>query len=116
MPCNAEFGIIDSIDTDLLKEYDYEPKRYGCTAIDDDALEGWQERLLEMESYFHRLGRPEHGLARWGITLIPPRSLALFYDIVKNDTDIKFSDQAEGLLLKIEEAMRCEKFMIHYGV
>ena len=116
MPCNAEFGIIEQMDTSPWKEYDYTPERYGCVAIDDDALNGWAGRLLGLESYFHCLGRPEHGLARWGITLIPPRSLALLYDIVKNDTDLSFITQTEILLLKIEEAMRRKKFMIHYGV
>ncbi len=77
----AEFGIID--DFDINKDYgdNYEPQRYHCVAICDDALNDWWERLTEMKSYFHCFNRPSKALARWGITIIPPESLSLLIEI-----------------------------------
>lgn len=71
----AEFGIID--DFDPQKDYDdsYEPERYHCIAICDDALNDWWDDIQDMRTYFHCYNRPETALARWGVTLIPPESL-----------------------------------------
>lgn len=68
----AEFGIIDDFDTNKDYGHSYEPERYHCVAICDDALDDWWERLTEMNSYFHCFSRPSKALARWGITIIPP--------------------------------------------
>lgn len=35
-----------------------------------------------MQNYFHSLNHPEYGLAHYGITIIPPESLLLFFDII----------------------------------
>lgn len=114
--CNAEFGVIDNFDES--KDYGgaYEPQAYNCAAIDDDALSGWRERLETMRTYFHSFDRPETSLARYGVTLIPPASLELFYDIVQNDTAPEFAAQVPAVLAVIERAQRENKFIIHYGV
>lgn len=80
----AEFGIIDAIDEHT--KFDYEPEKYGCTAIEDAPyLDDWQPELAMMKTFFHTLGRPEFGVARYGITIIPPESLPQFQDIVLRD-------------------------------
>ena len=114
MPCYAEFGIINNFDKE--KDYsDYEPKMYNCVGIDDNALNSWWVRLESMKSYFHAYSRPEMALARCGVTLIPPDSLDLFYDIVKNDTPSEFTEQVADVLAIISKAKHNSKYIIHYG-
>jgi len=115
MPCVAEFGIIENFDRE--KDYsEYEPQKYNCVSIDDDALNNWWARLEGMKSYFHTYSRPEKALARWGVTLIPPESLDLFHAIVKDDTQPEYHEQAAAVLSVIKEAKRDGKFVIHFGV
>ncbi len=112
----TEFGIIDIIEKD--KDYSkYEPNRYHCIYIDDDRyINDWWDRLTLMKTYFHNLNHPETGLARWGVTLIPPESLAAFQDIVISDQRINEDKQLVLLAEKIRQAIRENKYMIHYGV
>lgn len=112
----AEFGIIDKIEKD--KDYsEYEPHRYHCVFIDDDAyINDWWNQLILMKTYFHNLNRPEMGLARWGVTLIPLESLGAFQDIVISDKRINKDKQLVLLAEKIEQAIRENKYMIHYGI
>ena len=44
-------------------------------------IDDWWDKLVLLKTYFHSLDRPEFGLARWGITLIPPESLSGFQEI-----------------------------------
>lgn len=116
MPCNAEFGIIDDFDKEKDYGEEYMPEKYKCVSIDDDILNNWWERLVTMKSYFHCYSRPETALARYGITLIPPESLDLFYDIVAEDTKEKYKEQVSSVLEVIRRAKNENKFVIHYGV
>lgn len=72
----AEFGIIEKIDA--KKDYSgYDPETYRCIRISDDVyINDWWPALSVMKTYFHSLNRPAAGLARWGVTLIPPISAA----------------------------------------
>lgn len=111
----TEFGIIDIID--FKKDYKYEPERYNCVFIDDDTyINDWWERLITMKTYFHCMDRPSRALDRWGITLIPPESLATFQDIVISDYRINSDDHLVELAEKIKEAIENNKFLIHFGV
>lgn len=111
----TEFGIIDIID--FKKEYKYEPERYNCVFIDDDTyINDWWKRLSTMKTYFKCMDRPSIALDRWGITLIPPESLATFQDIVISDYRINSDVHLVELAKKIKEAMKNNKFMIHFGV
>ena len=112
----AEFGIIDQID--FQKDYSgYEPEKYQCIAIDDNIyIDDWWECLNKMKTYFHCMSRPNTGLARWGITLIPPESLVEFQDIVLSDMRLYSDDNLVNLARKIKMAIDENKFMIHYGV
>jgi hypothetical protein len=69
--------------------------------------------LAGMKTYFHAFERPEHGLACWGITIIPAESLSLFYDVV---TSSKHADALHELASKIVQAKEQNKCMIHFGV
>ena len=111
----TEFGIIEDIAE--TQEYDYSPQKYHCVAIDDQMyIDDWWDKLVLLKTYFHSLKRPEFGLARWGITLIPPESLPAFQEIVLSDKRLSKDEQLVALANKIQEAIDKDKYIIHYGV
>ncbi|MDR4361082.1 short-chain dehydrogenase, partial [Bacillus anthracis] len=54
--------------------------------------------------------------AYWGITIIPPDSLAIFYETVTSSKFFKKSDELNELASKIVQAVAEKKYMIHYGI
>lgn len=111
----TQFGIIDHIEKYL--KYEYEPETYHCVCIDDEVyIDDWWDKLLLMKTYFFDLNRPEMGLNRWGITLIPPESLSIFQDIVISDKRIQTDEHLVALANTIQKAITENKYMIHYGV
>ncbi|ASA22452.1 hypothetical protein [Paenibacillus donghaensis] len=115
MACVAQFGIVEIFEED--KDYsDYEPEKYNCVAIDDDYLNEWWEELTLLQTYSHSYSRPEFALARWGVTLIPPASLAAFYDIVAKDHRARTSQELLDLMTLLRQAISENKYVIHYGV
>ena len=83
---------------------------------DDDYLDDWWSRLELIPTFFHTLDRPELGLARYGITLIPPESLPALEEIVLSDRRIQTDEQLVELSRVLREAIRRKKHMIHFGV
>ncbi len=110
----TEFGIIEDIGE--TQEYSYEPEKYQCVCIDDAYIDDWWNKLVLLKTYFHSLDRPEYGLARWGITLIPPKSLPGFQEIVLSDKRINEDAHLRELADKIQDAISRNKFMIHFGI
>ncbi len=111
----TEFGVIEDIGE--TKEYSYDPEKYQCVYIDDDIyIDDWWDKLVLLKTYFHSLDRPELGLARWGITIIPPDSLPGFQEIVLSDKRINEDVHLRDLADKIQDAISRNKFMIHFGV
>ena len=111
----TEFGVIEDIGE--TKEYSYDPEQYQCVYIDDDIyIDDWWDKLVLLKTYFHSLDRPELGLARWGITIIPPDSLPGFQEIVLSDKRINEDVHLRDLADKIQDAISRNKFMIHFGV
>ncbi|RSK26036.1 short-chain dehydrogenase [Bacillus sp. HMF5848] len=115
MPCDHEFGIIDAFDRQT--EYSvYEPHQYNCISVDDDVINNLIPHLTIMKTYFHSINRPAYGLAHWGISIIPPESLPLFYDVITTSRLFKKSIELNELALKIAEARESNKYMIHFGI
>ena len=111
----AEFGIIEDIGE--TQKYFYASEKYQCVCIDDDIyIDDWCDKLVLLKTYFHSLDRPEFGLARYGITLIPPESLPGFQEIVLSDRRINKDANLRKLADKIQDAINRNKFMIHFGV
>ncbi len=111
----TEFGVIEDIGE--TKEYSYDPEKYQCVYIDDDIyIDDWWDKLVLLKTYFHSLDRPELGLARWGITIIPPDSLPGFQEIVLADKRINEDVHLRELADKIQDAISRNKFMIHFGI
>ena len=116
MPCVAEFGIIEEFEKNKDYSTEYEPQKYNCVAIDDDILNDWWEELTLIKTYFHCYSRSEFGLARWGVTLVPPESLEAFYNIVSKDEKSKASEELTNLMILLRKAILENKYVIHYGV
>lgn len=111
----TEFGIIEDIDE--TQSYSYAPDKYHCVFIDDEIyIDDWWNKLLLLKTYFHSLNRPEFGLARYGITLIPPESLPAFQEIVLSDKRLKQDENLVKLAETIQDAIQRNKYMIHYGI
>ncbi len=110
-----EFGIIE----DMINEArDYViPEREQCVSIADDVyIDDWWNQLCIMKTYFYGFDRPKLGLARYGVTLIPPESLPAFQEIVLSDRRINEDDHLVALAKMIQDAIDRKKFMIHFGV
>ena len=111
----TEFGIIEDINE--TQSYSYDPEKYHCVLIDDEIyIDDWWNKLLLLKTYFHSLNRPEFGLARYGITLIPPESLPAFQEIVLSDKRLKQDENLVKLAETIQDAIQRNKYMIHYGI
>jgi len=110
------FGIIDEID--MNKDYsEYEPQKYNCIFIDEDAyLNDWWPQLCGMKTFFHNMDRSETALARYGVTIIPPESLPVFLGIVSGDSRINSDEHLSELARVIQKAIESGKHMIHFGV
>lgn len=100
-----EFGIIDNTEN-VKRNIGYEPQKYKCISVDDEIIIDLNENLSIMRTYFHSLERPEFGLAYWGITIIPPESLPMFFDVVTSSTLYKKSAELNELASKILQAKR----------
>lgn len=116
MPCTHEFGILPEIDR--KKDYgdSFEPEKYGCVAIDDDYLNDWWGELELLPSFLHCFDRPEQGLARYGVTLLPPASAGQLARIIEKDKRLQEGTDLVDLVLLLRQAEKEEKFVIHYGV
>ena len=111
----TEFGIIEDINE--TQSYSYDPDKYHCVFIDDEIyIDDWWNKLLLLKTYFHSLNRPEFGLARYGITLIPPESLPVFQEIVLSDKRMKQDENLVKLAETIQDAIQRNKYMIHFGI
>ena len=115
----AEFGIIN--DFNEKKDYTgYYPEKYHCVAIDDDLyLNDWWSDLSRIDTlnvYSKGVLQPQKALSRWGITINPPKSLPNFLDIVAKDKRYKKDANLVALAALIDEAIKAQKYVIHYGV
>lgn len=103
----TEFGIIECFEK-------------GEYVLDESSkliyIDDWWNKLLTIKTYFHDLNQPSQALDRWGVTLIPPESLATFQDIVLSDKRIYEDKQLIELANLIAIAIEQNKFMIHFGV
>ena len=114
-----EFGIIDYLIKD--KRYDeYEPEEYNCISVNDDLIDEiiskYVEEFTDVKTYAHIITKPMWGLNYCGITLIPPESLEKFFNIITNANNQYKSQELNLLLKKITEAIKGNKYLIHYGI
>jgi hypothetical protein len=104
-----DFGIITD---DKIEYKDYEPAKYGCVEVDEDALDNIAIQFKDIDTFWHSRLRPNYGLAYWGITLIPPRSLGAFKAIFEATENLAFAE----VVTVINNAIAQNKWVIHFGV
>lgn len=126
MPYIHEFGIIANID-EVKDDIGYAPETYGCITIHGDFIDDLRtndfgektdfgEKIDKLQTFAHSTDRPYNNLCYYGITLIPPSSHTYFLKIVNEANDEYKSEELEQLIKKIEEAIKGDKWMIHFGV
>ena len=105
-----DFGIMDIAPT-LEQEYNkYEPEKFHCISAGDENIEALLIELSVIPCYWHSLKRRKRGLAYYGITLIPPRSLKEFVSAIDGKLQL---NELKDLLQKAD---RENKFVIHFGI
>ncbi|QFT89217.1 hypothetical protein FIU87_11210 [Bacillus sp. THAF10] len=110
-----EFGIIE--DFNIRKDYSYySPEEYSCISVDDDLIQNFSESLKMMKSYFHSYERLGFGLAYCGVTIIPPESLTLFYEVIVSSPSFKESSNLTDLAAKVSKSNEEKRYMIHFGI
>lgn len=105
-----EFGIMQNA-PEKGKRYDeYEPQKYNCISVDDAYVEKLDEKLIDVDFYWHTTDVSGKGLAYCGVTLIPPCSLQNFIEVVKDDPHLT------ELRTLAESAKRENQWIIHFGL
>lgn len=120
MPYVHEFGIIASIE-EVKYDIGYAPEKYGCITVDGDFIDelcttDFGEKIDKLQTFAHSTDRPHNNLCYFGITLIPPNSHEYFLKIVREVNEDYKSEELENLIKKIDEAIKENKWMIHFGV
>jgi hypothetical protein len=112
----SEFGIIDIFDS--MKDYTniYEPKKYDCIAICEEALNDWYPLLQKMPTYHGRYSCPAFNIARYAVTLIPPTSLDLLINAIKSSTKAEFREDSLEIVDLLEKAKMKNRYVILYDV
>jgi hypothetical protein len=105
-----EFGILQSEPIKGIRFDNYEPEKYNCIPVDDDFIEPILSELADIDFYWHTVDIPGKGLAYWGITLLPPKSLDSVIDIIINITELSLLME---LLLKAKDE---NNYVIHFGI
>lgn len=115
-----EFGIMDCIEND--KEYVlYEPEKYNCISVKGDLFDelfskDFGEKMGSLKTFAHNTNRPYKSLAYLGITLIPPSSHIQFLTIVSEANGEYKSEELKELMKIIAEAIKKDKWLIHFGI
>ena len=105
-----EFGIMPQAPRPGERFDCYEPKKYRCVSVPDEAIEPLLEAFRLGKTYWHTLDRPEPGLAYAGITLIPPETLDAYLEIVRKEPELT------ELAALFTEAKTSGSFVIHFGI
>ncbi len=93
------------------RRYDrYEPEKYNCIFADDDYIENIITEFCHIDTFWHTTEVKGKGLDYCGITLIPPESLNEIADIIRDIHGL------EELLKLIQEALKENKWIIHFGL
>ena len=105
-----EFGIMQK-NPDPQKRYDgYMPEAYSCISVRDSLILPRCAKLKALKCYWHTLERPGLGLAYYGVTLIPPKSLVGFMDILWDEPELS------ELMALFAKAQQENKYVIHFGI
>ena len=114
-----EFGIIDSFEENKWYS-EYEPEKHNCISVNDDLIEEliikYNEELMAIKTYFQVTTQPGNGLDYYGVTLIPLKSLIQFRDVIIKANSQYQSQELQALIEMITDAIKKDKYLIHYGI
>ncbi len=103
-----EFGIMEEIPQAGCRYDEYVLEKYDCISIDDDIVEEFANRLLDVDMHWHTIDIFGKGLAYCGITLIPPVSLAAVIEEADN------FDELFELRELLRQAQQENLYVIHF--
>mgnify|MGYP000938533963 CR=1 FL=1 len=107
-----EFGIMQNVPKSEERFDSYEPQKYNCICVDDDFIEPIMMDLQNIDCYWHTLQREEKGLAYYGVTLIPPKSIDAFIKVLSSQN----KDDYISLISLAKQAKEHCKYIIHFGI
>ncbi|SHJ20283.1 hypothetical protein [Lutispora thermophila] len=114
-----EFGIIESFEENKWYSH-YEPEKYNCISVNgyliEELIAMYNEELKAIKTYFQVTTQPAAGLDYCGVTIIPPESLIEFRDVITKANNCFKSKEFQLLIEKITEAIKENKYFIHYGI
>lgn len=114
-----EFGIIYQFEENKIY-CQYEPEKYNCISVDmqliDYIIDNNLEKLQKIKTYLSVSSQTFYGLDESGINIIPPESQKSLRDIIIHANSKINSPQLIDLIYKINEAIRDDKYLIHFGI
>lgn len=114
-----DFGILDQFEENIWYQ-EYEPEKYNCISVDMDVMDEvfgvYREEIEQIKAFACISTQPICGLEESGITLIPPYSLKSFCDVITRANRQLQSHQLILLIDKIQEAIKNDKYLIHFGI
>ncbi len=105
-----EFAIMPQEPQKGQRYDEYEPQKYACIDVPDEAIEGVLQQLTKIDFYHHVVDEPQKGLAYCDITLIPPTSDREFIDVIGEN------EKLANLKALLETAQIFDKWIIHFGI
>ena len=109
---NHEFGIMQNQPMNKERFDEYEPNKYDCIVVDDNFIEPILIDLQSIECYWHTLQKPAKGITYYGITLIPPKSIDKFINILLVQDKVEYA----YLISLFNKAKENNKYIIHFGI
>ena len=118
----VHFGIVPDIDRN--KDYSINGSgdfkalltKYHCVSVPDDFVNEWIPSADNIPTYFCSLGRKHIGIDHYGVTLIPPESVKMLYDIVCPYADAARDESVRKLAGLLGAALDKRQYVICYGI
>ena len=105
-----EFGIMQNAPEKGRRYDEYEPQKYNCISVDDDYLEAVVSKLDDIDFYWHTTDIKGKGLAYCGVTLIPPKLIQAFANVINSIPELA------DLQTLCVHALKQNKWIIHFGL
>ena len=89
---------------------------YRCVSVSDDIVNTWIPLTDHMPTFLCSLSRPNIGIDHYGVTLIPPKSVKIFLDIVRLYMDASQNESVEELVKLLLVAIEKSQYIVCYGI
>lgn len=118
-----DFGIISNIEYD--KDYSkigsptaYKAlyTQYNCVSVPDKIVNAWIPLANNIPTYLCSLSRKNMGIDHYGVTIIPPESAKMLFDIVRSYMIITKNESVEKLVELLNKAIAKREYVICYGI